>query len=166
LEKFEHVGVFADRRDGNRLECSVGSLSAWSAPRVVFRSITPAGRPGVRFPFTVRARYRPPGDPTPHDPVSATVELAFATGTGNDAAPYGLSLAEEAAKAWQAVAVREAIRLNGKGLYGKAREGLVKALKRLTKFVQENWHLPAAEPLLDELRATGARLGPIATAES
>jgi Ca-activated chloride channel family protein len=152
LKVFEHVGLFAHRREGNRLECSLGSLTASSTPAAVFRSTTPAGVPGERLAFTVRARYRTPGDPVPLTAEAATAELVFARAADNDAAPYDPAAAEKAAKAWQAVAVRDAVRLNRERRYAEARAVLTKALERLGKFVKEKWKLPECEPLLAEMR--------------
>jgi hypothetical protein len=87
-----------------------------------------------------------------------TAELVFAASTVNDAEPYNLPLAAEAAKAWQAVAVRQAVSLNREGRYREAQKGLDEAIKRITKFVREKWRLPEAEPLLDEMRALRERI--------
>lgn len=159
LKPFEHIGTFAHRREGNRLECSLGSLPAASAPRAVFRVMAPAGRAGERLPFTIRARYRTPGDTMPQATAPVTAELVFATTKGNDATPYDLSLALEAAKAWQAVAIRVALSVNREGRYAEAREGLAQTLKRLTHFVREKWKLAAAKPLLDEMQSLLERIG-------
>jgi Ca-activated chloride channel family protein len=152
MHVFEHVGVFTHRREGNRLVCSLGSLTSSSAPHVVFRSTTPAGKAKERLVFTVAAQYRTPGDPTPHTTPPVTIELTFATGRDNDATAYDALLAVEAAKAWQAVEVRDALRRNRERRYAKARARLAATIERFAKFVHEKWRLPQAEPLLDEMR--------------
>jgi Ca-activated chloride channel family protein len=153
----EVVGAWAHAALPGAVEVLAGALPPDRPKRVVFRLHCPAGEPGTALLLGVSAAGAlPDGAAGPVEARPAEVELRLARGRENTAQPRDLGRSLAAVQAWQAEALRRAVRLNREGDLRGARHFLERELRWMERYARG---LHGAEPLLAELVLVLRRAG-------
>jgi Ca-activated chloride channel homolog len=152
----EVVGAWAHTALPGAVEVLAGSLLADRPKRVVFRLHCPAGEPGTALLLGVSAAGASPDGARPVEARPVEVELRLARGRENTAQPRDLDRSLAAVQAWQAEALRRAVRMNREGDRRAAKHFLERELRWMERYARG---VPGAEPLLAELVLVLRRVG-------
>jgi Ca-activated chloride channel family protein len=144
----EVVGAWAHAALPGVIEVMVGSLMPDQTKRVVFRLHCPSGAPGTAILLGVSAGSAAPdgGDAIDARPVEA--ELHLARGSENNAQPRDAARSLAVVQAWQADALRRAVRMNREGDRRAAKHFLERELRWMEPYARG---IPGTETLLAEL---------------
>ncbi|AWV23395.1 Hypothetical protein HVPorG_04893 [Roseomonas mucosa] len=144
----EVVGAWAHAALPGVIEVMVGSLMPEQTKRVVFRLHCPSGAPGTAILLGVSAGGASPdgGDAIDARPVEA--ELRLARGSENNAQRRDAARSLAVVQAWQAEALRRAVRMNREGDRRAARHFLERELRWMEPYARG---VPGTETLLAEL---------------
>jgi Ca-activated chloride channel family protein len=144
----EVVGAWAHAALPGVIEVMVGSLMPDQTKRVVFRLHCPSGAPGTAILLGVSAGGAAPdgGDAIDARPVEA--ELHLARGSENNAQPRDAARCLAVVQAWQADALRRAVRMNREGDRRAAKHFLERELRWMEPYARG---IPGTETLLAEL---------------
>jgi Ca-activated chloride channel family protein len=144
----EVVGAWAHAALPGVIEVMVGSLMPDQTKRVVFRLHCPSGAPGTAILLGVSAGGAAPdgGDAIDARPVEA--ELHLARGSENNAQPRDAARCLAVVQAWQADALRRAVRMNREGDRRAAKHFLERELRWMEPYARG---IPSTETLLAEL---------------
>jgi Ca-activated chloride channel homolog len=144
----EVVGAWAHAALPGVIEVLVGSLLPEQTKRVVFRLHCPAGAPGSAILLGVSAGGALPDGGAAVEASPMEAELRLARGSENKAQPRDLGRSLAVVQAWQAEALRRAVRMNREGNRRAARHFLDRELRRMEPFARG---VPGAEALVAEL---------------
>jgi Ca-activated chloride channel family protein len=144
----EVVGAWAHAALPGVIEVMVGSLMPDQTKRVVFRLHCPSGAPGTAILLGISAGGAAPdgGDAIDARPVEA--ELRLARGSENNAQPRDAARSLAVVQAWQADALRRAVRMNREGDRRAAKHFLERELRWMEPYARG---IPGTETLLAEL---------------
>ena len=144
----EVVGAWAHAALPGVIEVMVGSLMPDQTKRVVFRLHCPAGAPGTAILLGVSAGGALPesGDAVEARPAEA--ELRLTRSAENKAQPRDAARSLAVVQAWQAEALRRAVRMNREGDRRAARHFLERELRWMEPYARG---IPGTETLLAEL---------------
>ena len=144
----EVVGAWAHAALPGVIEVMVGSLMPDQTKRVVFRLHCPSGAPGTAILLGISAGGAAPdgGDAIDARPVEA--ELHLARGSENNAQPRDAARSLAVVQAWQADALRRAVRMNREGDRRAAKHFLERELRWMEPYARG---IPGTETLLAEL---------------
>ena len=144
----EVVGAWAHAALPGVIEVMVGSLMPDQTKRVVFRLHCPSGAPGTAILLGVSAGGAAPdgGDAIDARPVEA--ELHLARGSENNAQLRDAARSLAVVQAWQADALRRAVRMNREGDRRAAKHFLERELRWMEPYARG---IPGTETLLAEL---------------
>ena len=152
----EVVGAWAHAALPGAVEVLAGALLADRPKRVVFRLHCPAGEPGTALLLGVSATGALPDGAGAVEARPAEVELRLARGRENTAQPRDLGRSLAAIQAWQAEALRRAVRMNREGDHRAVRHFLERELRWMERYARG---VPGAAPLLAELVLVLRRAG-------
>ncbi len=138
----EIVGAWANAALPGVLEVVVGSLMPRQTKRIVVRLHCPAGAPSTAVLFGVSA-----GSATV-EARAVEVELTLARGTENNAQPIDAGRCLAVVQAWQADALRQAVRMNRNGDRRAARHFLERELRWMEPYARG---VPGTDTLIAEL---------------
>ena len=144
----EVVGAWAHAALPGVIEVMVGSLMPDQTKRVVFRLHCPSGAPGTAILLGVSAGGAAPdgGDAIDARPVEA--ELRLVRGSENNAQQRDAARSLAVVQAWQADALRRAVRMNREGDRRAAKHFLERELRWMEPYARG---IPGTETLLAEL---------------
>jgi Ca-activated chloride channel family protein len=144
----EVVGAWAHAALPGVIEVMVGSLMPDQTKRVVFRLHCPSGAPGTAILLGISAGGAAPdgGDAIDARPVEA--ELRLTRGSENNAQPRDAARSLAVVQAWQADALRRAVRMNREGDRRAAKHFLERELRWMEPYARG---IPGTETLLAEL---------------
>jgi len=152
----EVVGAWAHAALPGVLEVMAGSLLPGQTKRVVFRLFCPAGAPGTALLLGVSAGGVAPDGGAAIEARAVEAELRLARSTENNAQPRDLGRCLAVVQAWQAEALRRALRLNREGDRRAARHFLEREIRRMETYARG---VPDTETLLAELILVQRRVG-------
>ncbi len=138
----EIVGAWANAALPGLLEVVVGSLMPGQTKRIVVRLHCPAGAPGTSVLFGVSASS------ATVETRAVEVELTLARGTDNNAQSVDAGRCLAVVQAWQADALRQAVRMNRDGDRRTARHFLARELRWMEPYARG---VPGADALIAEL---------------
>jgi Ca-activated chloride channel family protein len=144
----EVVGAWAHAALPGVIEVMVGSLMPDQTKRVVFRLHCLSGAPGTAILLGISAGGAAPdgGDAIDARPVEA--ELRLTRGSENNAQPRDAARSLAVVQAWQADALRRAVRMNREGDRRAAKHFLERELRWMEPYARG---IPGTETLLAEL---------------
>ncbi len=144
----EVVGAWAHAALPGVIEVMVGSLMPDQTKRVVFRLHCPSGAPGTAILLGVSAGGASPDGGDAIDARPVEVELRLARGSENNAQPRDAARGLAVVQAWQAEALRRAVRMNREGDRRAAKHFLERELRWMEPYARG---IPGTETLLAEL---------------
>ena len=144
----EVVGAWAHAALPGVIEVMVGSLMPDQTKRVVFRLHCPSGAPGTATLLGVSAGGASPDGGDAIDARPVEVELRLARGSENNAQPRDAARGLAVVQAWQAEALRRAVRMNREGDRRAAKHFLERELRWMEPYARG---IPGTETLLAEL---------------
>jgi Ca-activated chloride channel family protein len=144
----EVVGAWAHAALPGVIEVMVGSLMPEQTKRVVFRLHCPSGAPGTAILLGVSAGGASPDGGDAIDARLVEVELRLARGSENNAQPRDAARSLAVVQAWQAEALRRAVRMNREGDRRAAKHFLERELRWMEPYARG---IPGTETLLAEL---------------
>jgi len=144
----EVVGAWAHAALPGVLEVMVGSLLPEQTKRVVFRLHCPSGTPGTAILLGVSAGGALPDGGAAAEAQAVEVELRLARGSENNAQARDMKRSLAAVQAWQAEALRRAVRMNREGDRRAAKHFLERELRWMEPYARG---VPGTETLLAEL---------------
>jgi len=152
----EVVGPWANAALPGVIEVIVGSLMPEQTKRVVFRLHSPSGVPGTTILLGISAGGAAPdgGEAIEAGPVEA--ELALVRGAENSSQARDAVRSLSVMQAWQAEALRRAVRMNRDGDGRAARHFLERELRWMEPYARG---IPGADILLAELILVQRRVG-------
>ena len=118
------------------LEVMVGSLLPDQTKRVIFRLHCPSGEPGTSILLGVSAGGTLPDSANSVEANPVEVELRLARGTENNAQPRHIGRSVAVVRAWQADAVRNAMRMNREGDRRAAKHFLERELRWMEPYAR------------------------------
>ncbi len=144
----EVVGAWAHAALPGVIEVMVGSLMPEQTKRVVFRLHCPSGTPGTAILLGVSAGGASPGGGDAIDARPVEAELSLARSSENNAQPRDAVRSLAVVQAWQAEALRCAVRMNREGDRRAAKHFLERELRWMEPYARG---IPGTETLLAEL---------------
>jgi Ca-activated chloride channel family protein len=144
----EVVGAWAHAALPGVIEVMIGSLMPEQTKRVVFRLHCPSGAPGTAILLGVSAGGASPDGGDAIDARPVEVELRLARSAENKAQPRDAARSLAVVQAWQAEALRRAVRMNREGDRRAAKHFLERELRWLEPYARG---IPGTETLLAEL---------------
>jgi Ca-activated chloride channel family protein len=144
----EVVGPWAHAAVAGMLEVMVGNLLPHQTKRVVFRLHCPSGVPHTAILLGVSAGGTPPGSTAAVEARPIEVELRLARSAENNAQPRHIGRSVAVVRAWQADALRRAVRMNREGDRGAASHFLARELRWIEPYARG---VPGTETLVAEL---------------
>jgi len=152
----EVVGPWANAALPGVIEVMVGSLMPEQTKRVVFRLHCPSGTPGTTILLGISAGGAAPdgGEAIEAGPVEA--ELVLVRGAENSSQARDAVRSLSVMQAWQAEALRRAVRMNRDGDGRAARHFLERELRWMEPYARG---IPGADILLAELILVQRRVG-------
>lgn len=144
----EVVGAWAHASLPGVIEVMVGSLMPEQIKRVVFRLHCPSGAPGTAILLGVSAGGASPDGGDAIDARPVEIELSLARGSENNAQPRDTTRSLAVVQAWQAEALRRAVRMNREGDRRAAKHFLERELRWMEPYARG---VPGTETLLAEL---------------
>jgi Ca-activated chloride channel family protein len=144
----EVVGAWAHTALPGVIEVMVGSLMPEQTKRVVFRLHCPSGAPGTAILLGVSAGGVSPDGGDAIDACTVEAELRLARGSENNAQPRDAARSLAVVNAWQAEALRRAVRMNREGDRRAAKHFLERELRWMEPYARD---VPGTETLLAEL---------------
>ena len=144
----EVVGAWAHAALPGVIEVMVGSLMPDQTKRVVFRLHCPSGAPGTAILLGVSAGGAAPDGGHAIDARPVEAELHLARGSENNAQLRDAARSLAVVQAWQADALRRAVRMNREGDRRAAKHFLERELRWMEPYARG---IPGTETLLAEL---------------
>ena len=134
---------------GGRWECSLGSLPASRNRTVLLAVSTPSGHLGEELEFSLRVRWRRPGQDAFEFVEHDQLRLTYADMRANANQPRDMERTVDAARIWQSRVMREATEKNLAGDFHGAADVLEDALASFADLGRE---YPDAEEILRDLQ--------------
>jgi Ca-activated chloride channel homolog len=147
----EVVGPWANAALPGVIEVMVGSLMPEQTKRVVFRLHCPSGAPGTTILLGISA-----GGAAPDGGEAIEAELVLVRGAENSSQARDAVRSLSVMQAWQAEALRRAVRMNRDGDGRAARHFLERELRWMEPYARG---IPGADILLAELILVQRRVG-------
>ena len=152
----EMVGAWAHAALPGVVEVMVGSLLPGQTRRVVFRLHCPSGVPGNAILLGAWASGATADGGETVEATAVEAELRLARSADNNAQPRDAARSLAVVQAWQAEALRRAVRMNREGDRRAAGDFLDRELRWMTSYAQG---VPGAETLVAELILVQRRIG-------
>ena len=144
----EVVGAWSHAVLPGAIEVLVGNLQPEQTKRVVLRLHCPSGAPGTAMLLGVSAGGTTPSDAGSIEANPVEVELRLARSAENNAQPRDAARCLAVVQAWQADALRRAVRMNREGDRRAAKHFLGRELRRMESYARG---IPGTEILVAEL---------------
>jgi hypothetical protein len=144
----EVVGAWAHAALPGVIEVMVGSLLPGQKKRVVFRLHCPSGTPGTAILLGVWAGGVAPDGAGAVESRTVEAELRLARSAENNAQPRNSDISLAVVQAWQADALRRAVRMNREGDRRAAKHFLERELRWIEPYARG---VPGTEALVADL---------------